>query len=65
MRDWFVVLFPFLTGLVFIVVINISGGYLLQSIVDEKENRTMEVIITSSRPSNSWSARSWGTCAWG
>lgn len=50
MRDWFVVLFPFLTGLVFIVVINISGGYLLQSIVDEKENRTMEVIITSISP---------------
>ena len=50
MRDWFVVLFPFLTGLIFIVVINISGGYLLQSIVDEKENRTMEVIITSISP---------------
>jgi ABC-2 type transport system permease protein len=41
---------PFLTGLIFIVVINISGGYLLQSIVDEKENRTMEVIVTSVSP---------------
>ncbi len=50
MRDWFVVLFPFLSGLIFIVVINISGGYLLQSIVDEKENRTMEVIVTSVSP---------------
>ncbi len=50
MRDWFVTLFPFLTGLIFIIVINISGGYLLQSIVDEKENRTMEVIITSVSP---------------
>ena len=50
MRDWFVVLFPFLTGLIFIIVINISGGYLLQSVVDEKENRTMEVIVTSVSP---------------
>jgi ABC-2 type transport system permease protein len=50
MRDWFVVLYPFLTGLIFIIVINISGGYLLQSVVDEKENRTMEVIVTSVSP---------------
>ena len=50
MRDWFVVLFPFLTGLIFMIVINISGGYLLQSVVDEKENRTMEIIITSLSP---------------
>lgn len=50
MRDWFVVLFPFLSGLIFIVVINISGGYLLQSVVDEKESRTMEIIITSVSP---------------
>ncbi len=50
MRDWFVVLFPFLTGLIFIIVINISGGYLLQSVVDEKDNRTMEIIVTSVSP---------------
>lgn len=50
MRDWFVVLFPFLSGLIFIIVINISGGYLLQSVVDEKESRTMEIIITSVSP---------------
>ena len=31
-------------------MINISGGYLLQSIVDEKENRTMEIIVTSVSP---------------
>jgi len=50
MRDWFVVLFPFLVGLLFIIVINISGGYLMQSVVDEKENRTMEMIVTSVSP---------------
>ena len=50
MRDWFVVLFPFMTGLLFIIIINISGGYLLQSVVDEKESRTMEIIVTSISP---------------
>lgn len=50
MRDWFVVLFPFMIGLIFIIVINISGNYLLQSVVDEKENRTMEIIVTSVSP---------------
>ncbi len=50
MRDWLVVLFPFLVGFIFIVVINISGGYLMQSVVDEKENRTMEMIVTSVSP---------------
>ena len=46
-QDWFVVLFPFMVGLIFVVVINISGGYLVQSVVDEKANRTMEMIVTS------------------
>ncbi len=50
MSDWFVVLFPFMIGLIFVIVINISGGYLLQSVVDEKENRTMEIIVTSISP---------------
>lgn len=50
MRDWFLVFFPFAVSLIFIIVINISGGYLLQSVVDEKENRTMELIMTSVSP---------------
>jgi ABC-2 type transport system permease protein len=50
MRDWFVIMFPFMIGLIFVIVINISGGYLLQSVVDEKENRTMELIVTSISP---------------
>jgi len=50
MRDWFIIFFPFASGLIFMIVINISGGYLLQSVVDEKENRTMELIVTSTSP---------------
>ncbi|MCD4670600.1 MAG: ABC transporter permease, partial [Actinomycetia bacterium] len=29
---------------------SITGGYLLQAVVDEKENRTMEILITSLSP---------------
>jgi ABC-2 type transport system permease protein len=43
-------LMPILAGILFVVVINISGGYLLQAVVEEKENRTMEIILTSVSP---------------
>ncbi len=35
------------SGVIFMLVINTSGGYLLQAVVEEKENRTMEIILTS------------------
>lgn len=35
------------SGVLFMIAINTSGGYLLQAVVDEKENRTMEIILTS------------------
>lgn len=41
---------PFLVGVLFIMAINISGGYLLQAVVEEKENRTMEIMVTSVSP---------------
>lgn len=41
---------PFISGLVFVLVINISGSYLVQSLVEEKENRTMEIVVTSISP---------------
>ncbi len=37
-------------GILFVVAINTSGGYLLQALVEEKENRTMEIILTSLSP---------------
>jgi ABC-2 type transport system permease protein len=37
-------------GILFIVAINSSGGYLMQAMVEEKENRTMEIILTSLSP---------------
>jgi len=41
---------PFISGFLFIMAINISGGYLLQAVVEEKENRTMEILVTSISP---------------
>ena len=43
-------LLPFLTGILFMIVILSSGGYLMQAVVEEKENRTMEIIVTSVSP---------------
>jgi ABC-2 type transport system permease protein len=45
--NWFTFLMPFIAGIGFIIAMFTSGGYLLQAVVDEKENRTMEVILTS------------------
>ncbi|HVP21842.1 MAG TPA: ABC transporter permease [Anaerolineaceae bacterium] len=41
------ILLPLISGLLFVVVINISGSYLVQALVEEKENRTMEIVVTS------------------
>jgi ABC-2 type transport system permease protein len=37
-------------GIGFVIAMFTSGGYLMQAVVEEKENRTMEVIITSVSP---------------
>jgi ABC-2 type transport system permease protein len=49
--NWIVIAMPFIAGILFIIAVNISGGYLLQAVSEEKENRTMEIIITSVSPS--------------
>lgn len=52
MRDdqWYLSLTPFIAGIMFVIVVMTSGGYLLQAVVEEKENRTMEIVITSVSP---------------
>lgn len=40
----------FVVGFVFLIAIFATSGILLQAIVDEKENRTMEILITSLKP---------------
>jgi ABC-2 type transport system permease protein len=48
--NWLVVVLPIIAGVLFIITVNISGGYLLQAVVEEKENRTMEILVTSVSP---------------
>jgi ABC-2 type transport system permease protein len=48
--QWFLIFLPIVAGITFIIVVLTSGGYLLQAVVEEKENRTMEIVITSVTP---------------
>jgi len=49
-QNWFSVVVPMVAGIAFIIAMFSTGGYLMQAVVEEKENRTMEVIITSVSP---------------
>jgi len=48
--QWYLIFTPFIAGIMFVIVVMTSGGYLLQAVVEEKENRTMEIVITSVTP---------------
>jgi ABC-2 type transport system permease protein len=48
--DWFSFLVPMVAGIGFIIAMFTSGGYLMHAVVEEKENRTMEVMVTSVTP---------------
>ena len=67
MRDdqWYLIFTPYIAGIVFVVVIMTSGGYLLQAVVEEKENRTMEIVITSVSPSQLMTGKIIGNIAVG
>ncbi len=41
---------PYLLSFMFIMTIFVSSGYLLQGIAEEKENRVMEIIVSSVSP---------------
>jgi ABC-2 type transport system permease protein len=44
------VFLPFVVGLLFMFAVFTSTGYLLQAVATEKENRTIEVLMTSLTP---------------
>jgi ABC-2 type transport system permease protein len=48
--NWMAIILPVLAGVLFLIAVNISGNYLLQAVVEEKENRTMEILVTSVSP---------------
>jgi ABC-2 type transport system permease protein len=48
--DFMSVLLPFVAAFLFVFAVIGSAGYLLQVVADEKENRTMEIMVTSVTP---------------
>jgi ABC-2 type transport system permease protein len=46
----FGIIMPILIGFAFLFLLLMSSGYLMQAVVDEKENRTMEMLATSVSP---------------
>jgi len=46
--DWLKIVIPIVVGMLFFITVMSSGGFLMQAIVEEKENRTMEMMITST-----------------
>jgi ABC-2 type transport system permease protein len=49
-ENWTAFALPFVASFFFIIAVMTSGGYLLQAVTTEKENRTMELMITSLTP---------------
>lgn len=41
---------PMIGGVLFIIGMSTTSGYLMQAVVEEKENRTMEIVVTSVSP---------------
>jgi len=48
--DWLGFILPFMVGFIFLVAVFATSGYLLQAVVEEKENRTMELLVTTISP---------------
>jgi ABC-2 type transport system permease protein len=46
----FGIIMPILIGFAFLFLLLMSSGYLMQAVIDEKENRTMEMLATSVSP---------------
>lgn len=55
----------FVFALVFVISVFTTAGFLVQAVVDEKENRTMEILITSLRPESLMTGKIIGLVALG
>ena len=60
-----VVMLPILIAMFFLFVVMGASGYFLQVVTDEKENRTMEIMITSISPTQLIGGKSVGLVAVG
>ena len=45
--DWVNIFVPIMAGLAFMIAVFTTSGYLMQAVVEEKENRTIEILLTS------------------
>jgi ABC-2 type transport system permease protein len=59
------ILLPIFAGVLLMIVVLTSGGYLLQALVEEKENRTIEILITSTSPGELMAGKTLGNLAAG
>jgi ABC-2 type transport system permease protein len=50
--NWHNIIVPAVIGIIYFALVMTCGGFLLQSLVEEKQNRTMEIMITSMTPDN-------------
>jgi ABC-2 type transport system permease protein len=62
-ENWTAFVLPFVASFFFIMAVMASGGYLLQAVTTEKENRTMELLITSLTPEQLVSGKAVGLMA--
>jgi ABC-2 type transport system permease protein len=57
-KDRFInIVLPLVAGILFIVAISTTSGYLIQTVTEEKENRTMEILVTSVSPNQLMSGK--------
>ena len=49
-NDMLAIFIPIIGAVVFFITIFSSAGYIMQAVVEEKENRTMEIMVTSLSP---------------
>lgn len=54
---------PFVVAFFLFFAISMAGGYLLQAMTEEKENRTMEIVTTSVSPEQLMSGKALGLIA--
>jgi ABC-2 type transport system permease protein len=48
--NFLVFIMPYIIGFFFFIAVMMSAGYLLQVVTDEKESRTIEILITTVSP---------------
>lgn len=64
-NDFLSIVLPLIVGVLFLMVINTSGSYLVGALVEEKENRTMEIMVTSVSPNELMAGKVIGNLAVG